>query len=81
MDRSESIQKFESYFHQCQTYKLLSVIRLCNVKKREAKDYDKNILPRFTVSESQIVVEIQCTDMSVIFTLVKNKRIREIDEE
>ena len=38
-------------------------------------------MPRFTVSESQIVVEIQCTDMSVIFTLVKNKRIREIDEE
>ena len=35
-------------------------------EKKEAKDYDKNILPKFTVSDSQIVVETQCTEMSVI---------------
>ena len=35
-------------------------------EKREGKDYNKNSLPKFTVSDSQNLVETQCTEMSVV---------------
>lgn len=35
-------------------------------EKREGKDYNKNSLPKFTVSDSQNLVETQCTERSVV---------------